>query len=1430
MDTATHLRIASAFGHWAQHARQQGPQLAQLQDLFAELLSPQATAPALRLYQERAHRLQAGPATPDAPPPPEFRSSAPSEALTLRQPVYADEAQAWLLPLDAPHSDFALLAVHTSANADPELLALLAAQLSLALPPANDPDDHAAYHPAQNLAQRLKRAFDELVVGQDLPTMAHVVAQHILPDPTQHLNLYVLYYEDEGYQVTGWDPQPLSANAVETHVSLAAPLAWDDLAAALRSRLLDGDSLLLDAPHEANAADLGARFRRWLVNANVQAAVLCPVMIGGRSVAVMIATGSAAAPLDDAHYSALSNLADQMGVLAQVRHLLEQARSARSAMDNFTLANRLISAAGDYGYLAQALSYTVARHMRAVALTRFNQPLPADTPPAYRLLMGVGALDDVLPVDSTLRRPDLQDPAVLAPLREGQPLIIEDLSAAPDSLLSSTTRSQYLQLGATWAACFGLRAGDQLIGTVDVLNDVPVPLDADTIASYVALADQIAQQVRTRQLYEETLAAQNLAAQLVETNRRIAAAADSGQMAAAVKDLLPPVVRMVGILHFDEPLSPGMLPHLIRVEAYATEGGVEMPGHSFLIDADSPQLQALVSVLMQGDSQLIDLQNSRASAPFGPLADDMRARNLNAFAVIGLRSIGRLLGVLVFGATDTQQLSQLTEDNLGAVAGQVAVAIENRDLLDQTADALDFVAAQYEMSSALFRAQTPYEMLSVLVRFSQDAYTLATLGLVDESGQRVRVVAQIDRDTPRDSDREDRTLFSYPIPDGLANGDSLVVESDDGQSLSLPLLSREGEHLLGVVRFQNPDPVQLSTERQRALRTLANQMSVTLENTTLLRQTDRALQETRDISELSRAISGSEDSLQLLTAIQRSVAPDAHNIALVTIERDLMSDVIREFILYSVVQGDHAERLKLPLQEHVDLEVLLAFTAKWTGREREVEFVEQVDADTALTDPVYAYYRDRWEEIRSIVVVPIIDVDGMPQQIHISFAQPRRFSERDRRLYAALRDQASVVLKNHRLVLDLSTSAARLGSQVRVMRSINHLAVTMGSIRDETALMAEAAEALVAALPIDHCGISLMNQDGRSATVVAEYPAQGTVGIVLDADNALQRMIMDNKNPILIPDIAAEQGLQAESRERLIAMGMKSLYLFPMVDLNERYLGAVGLEVRTQILNFSEEMIDVARTITSQLVVGLTNIRQLYNMQRQAVQLQQLTQFSQVIQSQLNLEGIIRSVAQQAPQVLALDTLNIYLRSSEAEAPVLALRTLGGHIQFNGLGRPLNAKRSAAQTALDSGQLISVDDSERSEVKCSSAPDYLSVLAAPVTTRGAIIGVIEIAQRDAYRYTDTDSIIFSQLVNQVGIAMENADAYTQSQRLARSKALVNDISSQLQEQIDVESILQLTLNELGRALGAKSGRIRLGTVDAPRRKPRPITPTPDDEA
>ncbi len=102
-------------------------------------------------------------------------------------------------------------------------------------------------------------------------------------------------------------------------------------------------------------------------------------------------------------------------------------------------------------------------------------------------------------------------------------------------------------------------------------------------------------------------------------------------------------------------------------------------------------------------------------------------------------------------------------------------------------------------------------------------------------------------------------------------------------------------------------------------------------------------------------------------------------------------------------------------------------------------------------------------------------------------------------------------------------------------------------------------------------------------------------------------------------------------------------------------------------------------------------------------------------------------------------------------------------------------------------------------------------LGVPVMVRNQIIGVIQ-----GYKPVDggewrTDEIEFMKdVANIVGMTLENARLYEDTQRRAENERIVADVSSRIRESLDVDTVMQTAVIELQRALGLKDITIRLG--------------------
>lgn len=1263
------------------------------------------------------------------------------------------------------------------------------------------------------ISERQKQAFNELVAGQDYAEMVSIIARHMLPEGGRYLSIVELIYDDQS-SLSEWRIlATANRNRNYKWTPEETPVSLQDVGAPFLNSIRNGEIFFgEDDGSQAIVNQIGKGLTEWLRQEKTRVYASFPITLNERPIALLLVLSRHERPFSRAEINAFSNIAGQMGVLVQVRSLLDQTRSARALVDNLVLANRLVMVAADYAYMAQSVTYTIARQMVGAAVTLFDQPLPNGQFPQYRRIVGMSSSDDIVPVDATAQHLDLPDNAMLNRLRAGQPVVIPDL-VRDAGYLSTPVRALYSGTGANWIASFGLRSGDLLLGTLDVLSDKNYILTSDEIDAYTTLADQIGITIRSRQLNTQTEAAQAMAVRLVQTNLQISTAENFEEMALAVTRNLPEDIKATIIMLFNEPVTIEDRPLWIKTQVVATREGAVDPDITDYVTDDLSAAQSLgLQKLLKGEVVLVEDSRTFPFTIIHNAVAYMQQQGLYSFLAVSLNSGGLVAGFIALGAEDYTALNRLEHDTLLAIASQVAVAVENRVLVNQTADALGFVALQYEVSNALYRAQEPAKMLAALFQFVHDEYSHARLGIIDPSKDTARIIVDMDHSGDYTFvPRRTGALSTTPLTREILSGEPIII-SDDGHSLTLPLKATD-DHLIGVVQFINTQaPVELPPNRLRALRGLADQMSTGMQNRTLIQQMEDGLKETRNLYQAISALLAAEDIPQVLEVLYDLVAEDADYISLVSLGYDVVSADIISYRLegYVTIEGAHQSRQELA--EVIGLDYLRDFKASWGPQSNFIEFAETVD-QMVISRPIVEYYKTMEPplNVESNITIPIIEDGMMIQMVSISYTAQRVFDSATRRLFNAIRDQMTIVLQNQRLIRDTRVNAARLGSQVRVLQTLNQLAINLSSARDEKTLLDEACQAYYNALRLDHVGITMLNADGASATVISDYPSQNLDGLIIEDTNELQIKIRDSRVPIYLPDVANAPGLAEVSRQELSKIGIKTMLLIPLLDSSDKYLGAAGLEFYQQGREFTTEMIDIARTISAQVAVALQSIREVEKTQRQARQLQQLALFSQQLQTQLDVPAILDTLVKEASKILQLDHISVMLYDSTVDKLRLVLQYNNGQIFRVPNSGITISEGTTAGTAWSRREFIQVSDLRKTtELVHTFNSQMLSVISGPIFARGIPLGIVEVSSLTPYAYSDTDFIIFRQLVSLIGVAQENAETYTQSQRLARSKALVNEISNRIQQQNDLDSIMNVTVAELGRALGASKARMRLG--------------------
>jgi GAF domain-containing protein/HAMP domain-containing protein len=101
--------------------------------------------------------------------------------------------------------------------------------------------------------------------------------------------------------------------------------------------------------------------------------------------------------------------------------------------------------------------------------------------------------------------------------------------------------------------------------------------------------------------------------------------------------------------------------------------------------------------------------------------------------------------------------------------------------------------------------------------------------------------------------------------------------------------------------------------------------------------------------------------------------------------------------------------------------------------------------------------------------------------------------------------------------------------------------------------------------------------------------------------------------------------------------------------------------------------------------------------------------------------------------------------------------------------------------------------------------------ALPIKVRGHVIGVVDVHKRSgAGEWTPEQVALLETLSDQLGAALENARLYQDTQRRAAREQMLNTITGRFARSLDLETILQTAVQELGQSLPVREVSILVG--------------------
>jgi GAF domain-containing protein len=195
--------------------------------------------------------------------------------------------------------------------------------------------------------------------------------------------------------------------------------------------------------------------------------------------------------------------------------------------------------------------------------------------------------------------------------------------------------------------------------------------------------------------------------------------------------------------------------------------------------------------------------------------------------------------------------------------------------------------------------------------------------------------------------------------------------------------------------------------------------------------------------------------------------------------------------------------------------------------------------------------------------------------------------------------------------------------------------------------------------------------------------------------------------------------------------------------------------------------------------------------------------------------ALLHTLADQV--ALAIDNARLFQQAQES---LEAERRAYGQLSREAWGELLGARPDLGLLRNNQGAFMDRDvwrpemDVALQTGKTARGGDDATSLAIPIRAGGQVIGVIDARKPSGSgAWTAADVGMMEVLTEQLGVTLESARLYQDTQRLAVRDRLVSQVTSRMRESLDVQRVLETAADELYHAFGLDKVVIRLATEE-----------------
>ena len=580
--------------------------------------------------------------------------------------------------------------------------------------------------------------------------------------------------------------------------------------------------------------------------------------------------------------------------------------------------------------------------------------------------------------------------------------------------------------------------------------------------------------------------------------------------------------------------------------------------------------------------------------------------------------------------------------------------------------------------------------------------------------------------------------------------------------IGVPLLA--GDKLIGRVSLQDERPFMYNEKDLRLLDTLANSMSIALENARLFAEMQHLLEEAEQrnaelavINSVQQGLAEQVDIQGIYDLVGEKVQEIFSAQGVMIIIHDPEHDIIRTPYLFEM--GERYYLPDRPISDRIrklnySYEPLLFNTVD----EWQAGGLHQIEGTAVM---------------QSYLGVPLVLGETIMGAINLQDERPYHFDESDIRLLTTLANSMSIALENARLfdeTQNLLRESQQRNAELAVINSVQQGLASKLELKGIYELVGERIRDI-----FDAQAVMIATYDHSQGLVYLKYLYEKGERFVFSGGqpfNKLSRHLISSRQTMVINRDAAEVGAEFE-------MGIPagehplSMVFVPLIT-SDIVSGFISLQDIDHEEAFTETDVRLLETLAASMSVALENARLFGVTKRWAKENSALAAVGRDISSTLDLPKVLERIARHARELLDASDCAVFLPDDEGQTmnAFVALGTIAAEVKATTVQPGVGILGDIWQKA--EAEMINNASSDPRAVRIAGTeeqPDE-KMMIAPLLSGDNVSGLMAVwrAEGDPFRETNLDFLV--GLARQAAIAIENARLFTiaESARAAAEEA------------------------------------------------------------